>query len=65
MEDIAAVKKSGHHEYREAVYAIAGREALIERYGEAGKKVIFAEVFETSPYGAALTEEKKKILFPF
>lgn len=65
LEELTSVKKPGHHEHREATYAAAGREALIERYGEAGKKVIFAEVFETSPYGAALTEEKKKILFPF
>jgi len=52
-------------EYREAVPAVKYRELLIERYGEKGKKVLFAEAFATCVYGSPLTEEKAKELFPF
>ena len=65
FEELSAIKKPGHHEHFEAKYAALYRTALIERYGKDGEGVIFAEVFEASPYGAPLTEEKKKILFPF
>ncbi len=42
------------------------RKELIATYGrKKGKKVRFAEVFMLSEYGRPLTEETKKILFPF
>lgn len=42
------------------------RKELIERYGEEkGSKVRYAEAFELCPYGAKLTDELKKALFPF
>lgn len=42
------------------------RQQLIERYGqERGSKVQHAEAFEHCEYGASLTPEKKKLLFPF
>ncbi len=65
LEELCAVKKAGHTEYREAKYAARAREALIAHYGERGARVIFAEIFELSAYGKGLTEETKKLLFPF
>jgi len=65
LEEIIAEKKPGHHEYREAVYAAQYRDLLVKQYGEAGKKTIFAEVFQTSEYGTPLTEENRAVLFPF
>jgi LmbE family N-acetylglucosaminyl deacetylase len=42
------------------------RDKLIELYGkDKGGKVQYAEAFQTSEYGGRLTEENKKILFPF
>jgi hypothetical protein len=41
------------------------RKLLVKRYGKRGKKVIFAEAYETSEYGTPLTEENAKVLFPF
>lgn len=48
-------------EYREAKPAVVHRDKLIERYGEDGKKVLFAEVFGISEYGAPMNDE----LIPF
>jgi LmbE family N-acetylglucosaminyl deacetylase len=42
------------------------RERLIELYGdEAGKKIRYAEAFEACEYGAPLTDENFRRLFPF
>jgi LmbE family N-acetylglucosaminyl deacetylase len=42
------------------------RELLIARYGQqAGRAVQYAEAFESCEYGAALTEQNIKRLFPF
>lgn len=42
------------------------RAELIEKYGkEKGSKIRYAEAFEVCEYGAPLTEELKKKLFPF
>ena len=48
-------------EYREAKPAIIHRDKLMERYGEEGKKIMFAEVFGISEYGAPVTDD----LMPF
>ena len=39
-------------EYREARAAVMYRDVLIKRYGKAGEKVLFAEAFSISEYGA-------------
>lgn len=41
------------------------RDKLIERYGEKGKKVVYAEAFAVSEYGHPLTPELEKKLFPY
>jgi LmbE family N-acetylglucosaminyl deacetylase len=42
------------------------RDKLIELYGkEKGSKVRFAEAFQLSEYGGSLTDENRKVLFPF
>ena len=64
-EIMSANYTNGHCEYREAQCAARYRDKLIERYGEKGKKVIFAECFGISEYGTQLDEENKKVLFPF
>lgn len=51
---------------RNAKVAARFRKELIATYGrKMGKKVRFAEAFMLSEYGTPLTEETKKILFPF
>ncbi|WP_458210402.1 PIG-L deacetylase family protein [Haladaptatus sp. NG-SE-30] len=40
------------------------RDALVERYGEAGKDVQYAEAFEGCEYGSPLTDENETELFP-
>jgi len=42
------------------------RNKLIELYGkERGSKIRYAEAFENSEYGASLSKEKLRVLFPF
>ena len=66
LSELSGIKTpSGHGEAKEAVYAARYRDLLVSRYGENGKKVIFAEAYETSEYGTPLTEENAKVLFPF
>lgn len=49
---------SGHqNEYRYAKPAVLYRDKLIERYGEKGKNVLFAEVFGLCEYGSPLNDE--------
>lgn len=50
---------------RFALAASKYRDKLIERYGEKGKTVCFAEAYEISEYGTQLTEETAKKLFPY
>lgn len=62
---INTVVKGPSSEYREAFPASKYRKNLIERYGENGKRIKFAEAFSVSEYGSPLTKEKEKELFPF
>ena len=66
---ILSVKKLANYknrsDYRDAYYASLYRKLFNKTYKNKGEKVIFGEVFETSEYGAPLTEENKKTLFPF
>ena len=64
-EELTGIKKVGHHEYYEASFASKFRDCVVERYGESGKRIIFAEVFESSAYGQPLTAQNRDILFPF
>jgi len=48
-------------EYREAKPAVVNRAQLVQRYGEAGAKTLFAEVFGSCEYGAPYSDE----LIPF
>ena len=64
-EELTAKKYTRHCEYKEAAYAAKYRDKLVDRYGEKGKKVIFAEAFECSEYGTQLDAENVKTLFPF
>lgn len=41
------------------------RDELVERYGEDGKDIQYAEAFEGCEYGSQLTDENKTELFPF
>lgn len=50
---------------RFALPAAKYREKLIERYGEKGKSIRFAEAFEVSEYGRQLTAESAAELFPY
>ncbi|MBQ6851909.1 MAG: PIG-L family deacetylase [Oscillospiraceae bacterium] len=52
-------------EYREAAAAVKFRDKLIERYGEKGKDIYFAEGFSVCEYGAPLSKEAEQELFPF
>lgn len=54
-----------HSEHREAAMASRHRDMLIERYGEAGRNIHFAEAFCQCEYGKKLTKELEKELFPF
>ena len=48
-------------EYREAKPAVIHRDKLLERYGEAGETILFAEVFSVCEYGSPYSDE----LIPF
>lgn len=64
-ERILMIDPKNHSEEDEAYLASLYRKELIERYGEAGRKIHFAEAFGVSEYGTQLTEESVKELFPF
>ena len=53
------------HEEREVILAAQLRTELVERYGEKGKMVHFAEAYAVSEYGRPLTKELEAKLFPF
>lgn len=63
--DIKKVKRIYASEYEEATPAAKYRDKIVERYGEAARGTLFAEAFQVSEYGGALTEENINILFPF
>lgn len=50
---------------RFAKIAARFRKELVARYPERGQRVVYAEAYAVCEYGAELTEEKKKIFFPF
>ena len=54
-----------HSEEDEAWLASTYRKELIERYGEAGRHIHFAEAFGGCEYGTLLTKESIPELFPF
>lgn len=60
-EEVMAAERG--YAVRFAKTAARFRRQLIERYGEKGKTVRYAEAFELCPYGAPLTEELKNKLF--
>ena len=45
------------------VAANLGRERLVTRYGDAGKSVVYAEIFEQSPYGKTVNPDEFQALF--
>ena len=53
------------HEEREVILAAQLRDKLVERYGEKGKMVHFAEAYAVSEYGQQLSDELAAKLFPF
>ena len=65
LKELSAKTYAKHCEYAEAIYAAKYRKQLIKRYGRKGKRIIFAEAFESSEYGTQLNPENAKILFPF
>lgn len=65
VDDLNIKTASNNSEYREATPAVKYREKIVERYGEKARGTLFAEAFQTSEYGAELTEENIKVLFPF
>jgi len=65
LEVLQAANDGNHHEYREAIVAGLYRDKLIERYGERGRRIHFAEAFSVSEYGKPLTKALEAELFPF
>lgn len=62
---ISTPLESNQCEQREALIASLYRSKLIDRYGEEGRNIHFAEAFELCAYGAPLTPEAAQVLFPF
>lgn len=60
----ATFKPSNNSEYREALPASKYRNQLVACYGEAARKILFAEAFQVSEYGAPLRPEEIPTLFP-
>lgn len=52
-----------HYAVRSAKVAARFRKELIERYGEAGRKIRFAEAFEICEYGSIPTPSELKAMF--
>ena len=65
VEELTPYLNKRYCEGRLALPASLFRNVLIKRYGEKGNGVLFAEAFEISEYGAPLTLEEEKKLFPF
>lgn len=64
-DDLNVFTASNNSEYREALAATKYRDLIVKLYGETARSTLFAEAFQVSEYGEALTDEKKKRLFPF
>lgn len=64
IEQLQEYKTKNHSEYTESILASKYRNLLVERYGEKGKNILFAEFFQLSEYGKQLDDENIKILFP-
>ena len=65
-KDLNVYSPSNNSEYREATAAVKYRDKIAERYGkEIADRALFAEAFQVSEYGTALTKENRNILFPF
>ena len=62
--DILAKKFWGRNQHF-AMTAARFRKQLVERYGENGNRIVFAEAFAACEYGSPLTEEMKKKIFPY
>ena len=62
--DILAKKFWGRNP-RFAMTAARFRKQLVERYGEKGNRIVFAEAYAVCEYGSPLTEEMKKKIFPY
>ena len=63
-KEVMAAKRG--YAVRFAKTAARFRKELIKRYGrKIGKKIRYAEAYELCEYGAPLTDELKKALFPF
>ena len=65
VEELSVPVISNNSEYREAMAASKYRDKLIERYGEKGKTILFAEAFQVSEYGSPLTKELADEIFSF
>lgn len=63
-EDIINGTVQGYDQ-RLSMPAAKYRKLLQQRYGKRGDEIVFAEVFSGCGFGAPLTEEIKKKLFPF
>ena len=64
-EILSAIIPKGRSEAEAAKMASMYRRELVERYGEEGKNIHFAEVFGACEYGTPLTKESARELFPF
>ncbi len=58
-------RPSSASEYREATCAVKYRDLLVKQYGEEARGTLFAEAFQMSEYGAPLTKDNIKDLFPW
>lgn len=65
QDDLNISTPSNNSEYREATAAVKYRDKIRNRYGEIADKVLFAEAFQVSEYGASLTKDNIDVLFPF
>lgn len=65
MADINIPTYSNNPETREAKATVLYYDKLVERYGKEAEKIVFSEAYQICEYGAKLTKEKEKELFPF
>jgi len=63
-EQLRKYARGSSNEYREAAASILYREKLLQRYGQAGTGIRFAEAYAVSEYGTPLTEASAAVLFP-
>ncbi len=65
VADLDIPKPSSASEYHEAACAVKFRDLLVRQYGEEARSTLFAEAFQLSEYGAPLTKDNVKDLFPW